>query len=261
MKKLFFFLSILFVLYGVSRPGLMVPYPSSAQRALECPATLHRISEHILQHTGYTLSFNGLTLCPNWVAWELTAEETHGVVPRYKKFMPDPLLPLRLQVTAEEYRNSGYDRGHMCPSADMRWSERAQRECFFMSNICPQDHHLNGGAWNRLEESCRRWAVREGKVYVACGPVFGVKEEPVYIGRLLKIRIPKGFFKVILSTRRGEEKAIGFYYENMSRQQNMEQAARTVDEIEKMMGMDFFPALDDALERRVEAHCDLRAWH
>ena len=118
----------------------------AARTPLEQPAPLKGVPERIVRHTGYVLSFNSQTLCPNWSAWELTAAETEGTERRFTEFLPDPQLPVAQQVTTYDYKGSGYDRGHMCPSADMKWSPVAQRECFYLSNICPQDRSLNSGA-------------------------------------------------------------------------------------------------------------------
>ena len=218
-----------------------------ARPPLEQPAPLKRIPERIIRHTGYMLSFNSETLCPNWSAWELTAAETEGRARRFSDFLPDP-------------QGSGYDRGHMCPSADMKWNPAAQRDCFYMSNICPQNRSLNSGAWSQLENACRRWAKSEGKVYIVCGPVFDKQRKHLTIGRDLRIQVPTGFFKVVLSTRKGQEKAIGFYYSNRDSRQTMDAAAMSVDQVERLTGMDFFPLLNDVVEKRVEANFDLRAW-
>lgn len=94
---------------------------------------------------------------PNWVAWELTRQETTGNEERKSKFLPDPDLP-EPRVEHSDYTHSGYDRGHMAPAADMKWSEKAMQESFYMSNICPQNQKLNRDDWGDLENECRTWA-------------------------------------------------------------------------------------------------------
>ena len=261
-----FILSVLLITSSVATAvSIPLPSPSSAPNKqhipLEQPLRLRNCPEQIIVHTGYRLSFNRETLCPNWVAWELTAQETQGTAQRSNDFRPDPAVPLRYQVTTDDYKHSGYDRGHMCPSADMKWSPAAQSECFFMSNICPQLHSLNAGGWEKLESACRRWAKREGQIYIVCGPIYNTGRKVLHIGKQQKILVPNAFFKVVLSLKKGEEKAIGFYYTNRDGKQNMSDAAKSVDEIEQMTGMDFFPQLNDALERRVEAKYSLSQWH
>lgn len=233
--------------------------PASGRKA-ELPGPLRGVPERIISHTGHTLSFNREHNEPNWVAWELTADETDGRIPRSDDFLPDPQVPLPHRVVTADYKGSGYDRGHMAPAADMKWSARAMTECFYMSNICPQDHGLNSGPWATLEKACRRWAVQEGCVYVVCGPVFKSGKHK-HIGTERRITVPDGFFKVVLSLAKGREKAIGFYYANRAGKQTMEDAAMSVDQVEELTGMDFFVNIPDKLEERVEASFSLKEWH
>lgn len=135
------------------------------------------------------------------------------------------------------------------------------RECFYMSNICPQDPQLNRGSWATLEKACRRWAKAEGSVYIVCGPVFQSGRKRRTIGRDHTISVPDGFYKVVLSLRKGHEKAIGFYFRNSSARQSMEEAARTVDEIEEMTGINFYVNLNRSLETRLEKTASLKDWH
>lgn len=229
-------------------------------RKMELPGAMRGVPERIISHTGHTLSFNREHNEPNWVAWELTAEETDGRFARSDDFQPDPQVPEPHRVVTSDYRGAGYDRGHMAPAADMKWSARAMTECFYMSNICPQDHGLNSGPWATLEKACRRWAVQEGCVYVVCGPVFKAGRHKS-IGTERHITVPDGFFKVVLSLAEGREKAIGFYYANRSGKQTMEAAAMSVDAVEELTGIDFFVNVPDKLEERVESRFSLKEWH
>lgn len=234
------------------------------------PAT-HR-GELVIHHKAYSLSFNTEHNNPNWVQWMLTAERANGSGRRSNEFLPDPdeKLEWRHQVNTDDYKGSGYDRGHMCPAADNRWDAKAMTECFYMSNMCPQLHELNSGSWETLESACRRWAQREGCIYIVSGPVYdwelkARREEPASrkrqtIGRQHKVTVPTGFFKCVLSLREGEEKAIGFYYTNDDKRQEMRQVCMPVDSIEAMTGFDFFHNLDKKVEKRVEAKCNLKDW-
>ncbi|EJX07489.1 DNA/RNA non-specific endonuclease [gut metagenome] len=228
-------------------------------RNYEMPGSLKHTPERLISHTGFTLSFNRIHNQPNWVAWELTKQETNGHLQRSNDFEPDPLVPLPHRVTTEDYKGSGYDRGHMVPAADMKWSAAAMNDCFYMSNICPQNHSLNSGPWAVLEKACRRWAQQEGKIYIVCGPVFkGNKQKK--IGKEHRVTVPDGFFKVVLSMKPNKEKAIGFYYSNRGGKQQMPQCATTVDAIEELTGIDFFVNVPDKLEKRIEAKYSLKDW-
>ena len=206
--------------------------------------------EIIINRTGYTLSYNQYYKNPNWVAWELTREETKGETERYDKFLPDPDLP-EPKVVHKDYTKSGYDRGHMAPAADMKWSKKAMIESFYMSNICPQVGNLNRGDWNDLEELCRDWADKYGRIYIACGPIFDSKS-PKRIGGN-KVAVPDRFFKVILIYNRKNPIAMGFIFKNIAHSQNIEKYMVTVDSVENVTGMDFFSKLPNDVENRIES--------
>lgn len=163
--------------------------------AYELPRLNNNQPEQIIEHIGYTVSYNPTWLEPNWVAYELTAAETGGEQERSNHFKPDPLVEGDPVVTSD-YSKSGYDRGHMAPAADMKWSEQAMRESFYMTNICPQLHNLNAGDWKDLEEMARSWAQQYGNIYIACGPI--VEAEYPTIGKTHTIAVPAAFYKVFL---------------------------------------------------------------
>lgn len=232
--------------------------PQTRGALIECPV----LGSLVIAHTGYTLSYNLRTHCPDWVAWELTGEEAcSSKVKRSDCFRGDPAVRHAHRVEPYDYKGSGFDRGHMCPSGDMKWSADAMSECFLMTNICPQTPVLNQQWWEHLERACRRWAAQEGSVYICCGPIYDNDRQPRYIGDGVKVRVPDGFFKVVLSLRKGHEKAIGFIYRNTDERQTMEAAATTVDEVERVTGLDFFSAVEDQMEAKVEGSFNLRKWN
>ena len=216
-----------------------------------------RRNGQLLVKTGYVSYFNYERNNPDWVAWELTSEEAYGRLDRNSyEFVPDNALPLANRVAFYDYKGTKYDRGHMCPAGDMKWSPAAMRDCFYMSNVCPQVKELNHVSWERLESACRRWAKKKGSIYIVCGPVYW-KKIPEYIGVSHRVAVPDGFFKVVLCLKPGKEKGIAFYYDNTDVTQSMRKAVRSIDQIEKMTRLDFFSELPDGLENRVEAMRDL----
>lgn len=217
----------------------------------ELPAEIR--GELRIEHTGYALSYNKTHNTPNWAAWVLTAKRTEGTIERSTKFWADPQVPKPYRVEWYEYKESGYDRGHMCPAGDMRWSEQAMHDCFYMSNMAPQTGALNSGAWNKLEMRCRDWARQEGKIYIVCGPYYDKKKKHLQIGIDHRIDVPEGFFKAVMSLRRGHEKAIAFFYQNDDSNQSYRSAAMSVDDLEKIIKLDLFPMVDDKIENRIEA--------
>lgn len=213
--------------------------------------------EQILKRTGYVASYNKTTLLPNWVAWHLTAERTEGSAKRSGvDFAEDTEVP-EPRATDWDYYNSGYDRGHMCPAADNKWSKKAMEESFLFTNMCPQNGNLNRGDWNEMEMACRKWAKKYGDLYIVCGPIL-YKGKHKTIGKN-KVVVPEAFFKVVLRTG-DEPQAIGFIYKNTSGNRPKDSYVNTVDEVERITGIDFFPSLPDDVEKKVEAECDLGLW-
>lgn len=215
------------------------------------------VPEQMLRRTGYTASYNKATKLPNWVAWHLTADRTTGPAKRSGvDFQADMDVPAP-RAEDSDYYGSGYDRGHMCPAADNKYSEKAMEESFLFTNMCPQNGNLNRGDWNEMEQACRRWAKEYGGVYVVCGPIL-YKGKHKTIGKN-KVVVPEAFFKVVLRT--GETpKAIGFIYKNAEGNRPKGDYVNTVDEVERITGIDFFTSLPDDVENKVEATADIADW-
>ena len=214
------------------------------------------LQSQILHRMAYTVSYNKETRCPNWVAWHLTAEHADGSLKRHNSFREDEDVP-RPRATLDDYKGSGWSRGHMCPAGDNKWDEQAMEESFLLTNVCPQDKSLNSGLWNRIEMDCRQWAKKYGEVYVVCGPVLmNRKHETIGSNNVV---VPEAFFKVVLCLK-GEPKAIGFVIRNNEGKKKRDQFINSVDEVERITGYDFFPALPDDVENVVEAKADIKEW-
>ncbi|MBR1933818.1 MAG: DNA/RNA non-specific endonuclease [Prevotella sp.] len=223
---------------------------------IELPAPLKNTKEQILRRKGYTVSYNKDLKIPNWVAWHLTAEHAIGTVERFKGYIEDEDVP-KPRATNEDYRGSGWSHGHMCPAGDNKWDEQAMRETFLLTNMCPQDRSLNSGLWNRIEMDCRKWAQKYGSLYIVCGPLFYNKQHET-IG-VNKVVVPEAFFKVILCMQ-GKPKAIGFVVKNNAGTKKKDQYVNTIDEVERITGIDFFPALPDSIENKVEGYANINDW-
>ena len=214
------------------------------------------LKEQIINYKGMTVSFNPDLHIPNWVAWELTAEEALGTESRSDKFYYDP--EREGGATPPEYTGSGYDRGHMAPAGDMKWDREAMEETFCMTNILPQDGALNRGTWKKIEEKCRARAASDSAVIIVCGPV--LTEAPrEYIGGT-RVAVPQRLFKVVLSPWADTPQAIGFLMDNGAVPGGMQAAAVTVDEIEALTGHDFFSTLPDSIENRLESTINFTRW-
>lgn len=208
-------------------------------------------------YEGFTVSFNPANHTPDWAGWELLNSETSGEFSRNNKFWQDDSLTGC--PTSADYSNSGYDRGHLCPAADQKWSEKAMKDCFVMANMCPQDHALNAGAWQTLEKKERIWAQRDSALVIVAGPIYS-DTDTKRIGDA-GVRIPSAFFKVILAPYIENPRAIGFIFPNMTSPGNMENYSMTVDEVESVTGFDFFSSLPDEIENKVESAKSFTEWN
>ena len=230
------------------------PIPSG--KDLEIPVSSVPRQEQIIHHNGYTVSYNKDLKIPNWVSYELTRQETKGKEKRSDNFIADPLVKGTIATNAD-YARSGYDKGHMAPAADMKWSPEVMKESFYFSNMCPQRPQLNRRGWKNLEEKIRDWAIADSAVIVICGPI--IERESKTIGKN-KVAVPQQFFKVVLSPFVKPVRGIGFLFNNRQAVEPLSTYAVTIDSIEKLTNMDFFSPLPDEIENEVEANADYYQW-
>ena len=231
-------------------------YVQFNEYAYEIPAL--KKTDKVIVYEGFTLSYNSKTLIPNWVAYELTSSEVDGQYPRGNGFGMDLDYKGR-QAMREDYSNSGWDKGHMAPAADMKWSRTAMYESFYLTNICPQDHELNGNDWLTLEKLGREWAKRFGSVYIVCGPIIGNN----YYGTIgnNKVVVPDAFYKAFLVVQDHRYHAIGFIMPNESKHHRIQEYALSVNELEEKIGIDLFPNIDDSIEEMIESDLYFKFWN
>ena len=214
------------------------------------------LSNMVVRYKGYTSHFNKQLHVPNCVTYEITAAEARGKRERSGNFERDENVPGCPNWW--DYRDSGYDRGHMAPAGDMKWDEQAMNETFYLTNVCPQDANLNAGLWNDIEMKVREWARRDKSIVVITGPIMG--RNPDFIGQDVDIAVPEAFFKVLLSPTTTPIKAIAFICPNRSCGGPLKNYAVSVDEVEERTGLNFFNSLPDDIENSIEATCNLNQW-
>jgi endonuclease G, mitochondrial len=213
--------------------------------------------EQVVRYTGFTLSYNEQHEQASWVAYMLTGEQVKGTVKRADDFREDKQIKTRT-ASPSDYRGSGYDRGHLAPAGDMKWSAKAMSESFYMSNMSPQAPAFNRGVWNKLEERVRKWAVKHDELYVVTGPVL---EPGLPTIGANEVSVPRQYYKVMLRTNnRSDIIAIGFLLENEGSELPLKQFVVPIDSIEKVTGLDFFPLLPDEIEEKLESRVSLRGW-
>jgi endonuclease G len=210
----------------------------------------------IIHHTGFTLCYDNDYKQARWVVYGLTTSETMGTAPRSNDFRIDPDV-LSVCSALDDYRGSGFDRGHLAPAGDFKWSAQAMSETFFMSNMSPQQHGFNSGIWKNLEERVRGWAVENELVYVVSGPVFTDNMQCIGAN---KVAVPGHYYKVLLDYTEPELKATGFVLPNESSPLPLQTFLVTVDSVESLTGIDFYAELPDEQEEQLESHTDPVLW-
>lgn len=251
MKKVI--LSVSSILFAVCSCMPVADEPT----LLETPVFQAEHAERIVRD-GYEICYSYDYNTPLWVAWELTADEASAKGKgRADEFAPEPALG-SYSPHSYDYSRSGYDRGHMAPAADFRWTESAMEGTFVMSNVCPQNHVLNAGSWNDLERQCRKWAQNYDKLWICCGPIYG--SNPKTIGKDVEISVPESFFKVVLKPWKDGYEAIGFVMPNSPCEDDFFNYAVSVDQVEEMTGMDFFALLPDNIEDKIEGELIVKNW-
>lgn len=213
-------------------------------------------TNQLIQHAYYTLSYNEKAEQAEWVAYELKRNFVKNSAYKRPYFIVDPIVKTG-SADWRNYKKSGYDKGHLCPAADMEFEINAYNDTFFTSNISPQLHEFNGGIWNRLEQKVRFWALKYDGVYVVTGGV--LKNSKKTIGNE-KVVVPEYFYKIILDEYKGTYKMIAFLVPNKKSSMPLFHYVVSVDSLEQMTGIDFFPKLNDRIENDLEKNTDYSSW-
>lgn len=213
-------------------------------------------ADALARHTYFVLNYSEDDEQAQWVAYELTRDRLNeNRAERPNSFRPDPEVHTE-SATPRDYTSSGYDKGHLCPAADMAFDAAAIDETFFMSNMSPQVPGFNMGIWRELEELTRDWARRFKRLYVVTGPVL-TRAGLGQIG-FSKVTVPSAYYKVLLAP--DSDKAIAFILPNAVSERPVLDFACTIDRVEKETGIDFFPKLLKGLDEELEGSLDLDAW-
>jgi endonuclease G len=208
-------------------------------------------------HISYCFVYSEDYELAKWTAYILTKEMCEGDEKRQDDFLPDPEV-LTATANNADYKSSGYDRGHLVPAADMTFSEESLAETFFYSNICPQNASFNRGIWKELETEVRDYAKNLEKIYVVTGPIMASKYKT--IGKN-EVAVPEKFFKAILYFGEDGVQGIAFIMPNKKSDENSVYSyAISIDKLESITNIDFFPKLPFFLEKKAERNCDMEFW-
>lgn len=225
----------------------------------------------LIMHSALALVYSEPNEQAKWVAHAIPPEVIKGLGSRTNDFRPDPMVRTGSAVEEDyfikhpkengefEYDAFGYDRGHLAPSADFRWSEKALSESYYYSNMSPQLPDFNRGIWADLEDAVRGYIYHNPDVtlYVTTGGILS-DGLPVIERSVNKVSIPKYFYKVVADVK--NQRGIGFVLPNKGSEQPLETFAVSIDVVENLTGLDFFYGLPDQLENTIEAEPDKSAW-
>ncbi len=245
MKQLSVFATMIFLLLFIRVTGQQFNY---------LPDTLP--GHPVVSYTQFTLSYNEDHEQADWVAYELDSTEATLKLPRCNCFKTDRNISTK-SANKNDYSSSGFDLGHLCPAADNNMSNKANRESFLMSNISPQLPGFNREVWKELEDWVREKAVEYDTIYVVTGPVF--INNLGNIGKN-KVTIPGYFYKVLLRREGEKYYSIAFLIPQFGATNDFRRYVIPVNALESITGIDFFPALPNNKENRIEAQFQPNKW-
>ena len=213
-------------------------------------------TNQIVHHQNYSLSYSEPYEQAEWVAYELKASHLSSRNHKRPYFEIDKAVKTKA-AHWRNYKKSGYDRGHLCPAGDRRFTKDAYNETFLTSNISPQEHQFNAGVWSRLEHKVRYWAKKNDGVFVVTGGV--LKNGLKTIGDE-DVAVPNQFYKVILDNTKGNIKVLAFLMDHKDSDLPLYEFVVSVDEVEDLTGINFFPELQDNIENKLEASSSYKSW-
>lgn len=212
--------------------------------------------DDIIKYKAFTLSYNEEYEQAEWVAYVLTCSETKGKIKRTDNFREDERI-MTGSASDQDYKRSGYDRGHLMPAADNSWDLAAMKESFLYSNMSPQEPSFNRGIWKELEEQVRDWACTFDSIYVITGPIFTNNMKRIGPN---KVAVPPYYFKALLYYSSNKTEAIAFILPNEKSNKEIYQYVVTIDSLESQINFDLFYKLNDEFENTIESRYNLNFW-
>jgi len=199
------------------------------------PAPNHGV---IYSKPNFTLSYVEKYELPEFVAYRLTVDMMNQKkFPRDQDFDPDPAIKEN-SAHYHDYKNSGYRRGHLVPSADMAWDKQSMNATFLLSNVAPMREEFNDGPWLELEHNVRDWSRKYKNIMVVAGPVFRDSLSTIGSNDVL---VPRYYYKAVFKVEVKRPEVIGFLFDQtLSNNARLENFIVPIDSIEKVTGLDLF---------------------
>jgi endonuclease G len=211
--------------------------------------------EQTIHHTDFSLSYNSSYVLPSWVAYCVTKSQVNYDDKVKQKFKEDPAITSR-HADKKDYKKSGYVMGQLVSYLDLKHSEKAVAESFYLSVIAPMKLAFHNHMWLTLEKMIRAWVAETDALHIVAGPILTDAPFPT-IGKN-KVSVPQRYYKAVYDEK--NQRAIGFILKNGSVAESFKRYAVTLDEIEHETGIDLFPHIDDNLEPTIESTLAIDAW-
>lgn len=237
-------------------PATYSPENTSGEPAFDRDLLPSSTTDALVEHEYYMFSYSEEHEQAEWLAYELKKEHLTYDDRKRPYFIEDPKVKSK-SADWRNYKGSGFDRGHLCPAGDRRFSELAYNETFYTSNIAPQDRKFNAGLWNRLEMQIRNWCKRYGDVYVITG---GILENGLQEIGTEDVDVPKHFYKIVFRFDGQQPRALAFLMPNHEVQQSLMHFLVPIDELEKRTGIDFFHQQDEIWQAQLETKVASKGW-
>lgn len=211
--------------------------------------------ENVIRHLYYSFVYSEKDEQPFWVKY-INTKQSISIkdFKRKNNFREDPLVKTQ-SASLEDYRNSGFDRGHLCPAGDMSFSEQAMSESFYMSNMSPQNPSFNRGIWKKLENKAREWADIYDSTIIYCGGVLDSIRTSIGPN---KVSVPKYYYKVVYCPK--IKSSVGFILPNQKCDKNLTEYVVNVDSVEKITHLDFYSNLPLDIQENMEKNYNLSLW-
>ncbi len=213
-------------------------------------------TDAIVYHKYYSLSYAEKYEQAEWIAYRLNKDHISYITLERPYFIQDDKVRTG-SADWRNFKNSGYTKGHLLPAADRKFNVEAYNETFLTSNISPQVYDFNAGVWLRLEEKTRYWAQKYDELYIITGGILTIDLETIGYEA---VAVPDYFYKIILDYKEPEIKAIAFLIPHKESDAPLYDFVTSIDEIEILTNIDFFPILPDELESKLESSSDYKKW-
>ncbi len=210
----------------------------------------------LITHNYFILSYSEPHEQAEWVAYPLKKSHLTQDDRKRPYFIEDPKVKSK-SADWRNYRGSGYDRGHLCPAGDRRFSEQAYNETFYTSNISPQKRDFNAGVWNRLEQQVRQWCKKYGDLTIITG---GVLERRLDEIGEEDVDVPEKFYKIVFRKNGDLVHLLAFLIPHMESQASLEHFLISVDTLEKETGINFFEQQSEEWQKGVEQKINTAGW-